>query len=241
VLLFGFLPFGVFVWSVVHRRELLADPRLRVCFWLFAFPFGFFLYKATRGHLEGNWALACYIAVWPLAAEWYSRVKASAGWRGLTRAAFAVPAACVVLLAVHLVRPVSFLKPGQDRITRQASKDDVGEQVAATLRESNPAEPVYVPSYQWAAMLRFHRVDARQIAGMTRPSHFTQHPERPTDREHVLVFAEGFLPPEYAAGFGPPRIVKKFPLVVRGEEVGVYWLLEYSRPGTEPAPPIQYP
>src|SRR6185312_16239773 len=29
VLLFGLLPFAVFVWTVIHRRELLADPRLR--------------------------------------------------------------------------------------------------------------------------------------------------------------------------------------------------------------------
>jgi len=86
-----------------------------------------------------------------------------------------------------------------------------------------------VPSYQWTAILQFHHIDARQIDGMTRPSHFTQFPERPADRDRVLVFADGFLPPEYAPGFGPPRIVRMFPVVVRGRVVDVYWLLEYSR------------
>ena len=51
------------------------------------------------------------------------------------------------------------------------------------------------------------------------------------DRDRVLVFGEGFLPPTFAEGFDTPKIVKRFSLVVRGQEVGVYWLLEYSRSG----------
>lgn len=230
LLLFGAVPFGVFVWALRHRRVLLADPRLRVCLCLFAFPFAFFLYKATRGPLEGNWALACYIAVWPVAAAWYETVRHSAAWRRLTAAAFAAPAGCVALVAVHLVCPVPLLSPGADRITRQAAKVEVTRELVDQLREFGRGEPVYVASYQWAAMLRFHGIDARQVAGLTRPSHFTQQPETPAGRDRALVFAEGFLPPEYAGGFGPPRLLGKFPLVVRGEEVGVYWLIEYSRP-----------
>ncbi len=230
VLFFGVLPFAVFVWSLLHRRELLAVPRLRVCLCLFAFPFAFFLYKATRGHLEGNWALACYIAVWPLAAEWFERVKQAALSRRLVYGSFAVPAGCVLLIGVHLVHPIGWLKPEQDRIMRQVSKEEMASQLRASLQELQAGEPVYVASYQWAALLQFHQIDARQIDGMTRPSHFTQHPERPADRDHVYVFAEGFLPPNYVTEFGPPRIVQKFPLVVRGREVGVYWLLEYAKP-----------
>ena len=230
LLLFGAVPFVVFGWAVRHRRELLTDPRLRVCLCLFALPFAFFLFKATRGPLEGNWALACYIAVWPLAAAWYETVRHSLAWRRLTAAGFAVPVACVALVAVHLAWPVPFLSPGADRITRQAVKVELTRDLADALRSVGPGEPVYVPSYQWAAMLRFHGIDARQVAGLTRPSHFTQSPETPAGRDRALVFAEGFLPAEFVAGFGPPRIVGKFPLVVRGEEVGVYWLIEYSRP-----------
>ena len=230
VLLFGLLPFAVFVWTVIHRREVVADPRLRVCACLFALPFAFFLYKATRGPLEGNWAIACYIAVWPLAAVMYERVRESAHARRLTAAAFAVPVGCVVLLGIHLVWPLPIPAPPADRITRQHGKEEVAREVAAVLGQLGPNEPVYVPSYQWTALLRFHHIDARQIDGMTRPSHFTQNPERLAGRDHAYVFAEGFLPESHVAGFAPARIVGKFPLVVRGQEVGVFWLLEYARP-----------
>lgn len=229
LLLFGVLPFGVFVWTVINRAAILADPRLRVCACLFWLPFAFFLYKATRGPLEGNWALACYISVWPLAAAWYERARRLSLWRWLTPAAFAVPAGAVIVLAVHLVWPLPPLSPHRDRITRQIGKEEVAQHLAETLQQLGANEPVYVPSYQWAALLRFYRIDARQIEGITRPSHFTQFPERLDDRDHAFVFSEGFLTPEYVAKFNERRILKRFPLIVRGEEVGVFWLLEYSR------------
>src|SRR5206468_4459208 len=81
VLVVGLLPFAVFAWTIRHWRTLVLAPRLRVCACLFAVPFAFFLYKATRGPLEGNWALACYIAVWPLAAVLCERVGAPARLR----------------------------------------------------------------------------------------------------------------------------------------------------------------
>lgn len=241
LLLFGALPFGVFAWTLLRRRELLPEPRLRVCAWLFGFPFAFFLFKATRGPLEGNWALACYIAVWPLAAKWYESVKASAAWRRLTAAAFGVPATCVILIAVHLVHPLPVPNPGADRITRQSAKDDLAVQLAGWFHDHATAGPVFVPSYQWTALLRFHHLDARQVADLSRPSHFTQNPQRPADHDHVYVFAEGFLPAEFVEGFGPPRIIQKFPLMVRGQEVGVFWLLEYSRSQGSPGVAVGQP
>jgi 4-amino-4-deoxy-L-arabinose transferase-like glycosyltransferase len=228
VLLFGLMPFAVFGWTLRHGREMLSDPRLRVCACLFALPYAFFLYKATRGHLEGNWALAVYIAVWPLAAVMLERARESLVARRLAWGSFAVPAACVLMVAVHLAHPISALSPAADRITRQWSKDEVARQVAAALDTAN--EPIFATNYQWTALLRFHRVDARQIEGITRPSHFTQYPERLAEHERVLVFAEGFLPERFVAGFGPPRIVGRFPLVVRGQDVGTFWLIEYARP-----------
>ncbi|MFO0802355.1 MAG: glycosyltransferase family 39 protein [Gemmataceae bacterium] len=232
ILLFGFLPFAVFAFSILKRKELLADPRLRVCTCLFSLPFAFFLYKAGRGHLEGNWALAMYISAWPLAAEMFERLKQSATARRLVYSTFAVPAVCVVFLAVHLVHPLSVLSPGADRITRQRGKEELVRQLAADLRSP---EPVFATSYQWTSLLRFHHVDARQIDGITRPSHFTQFPEHLADCDRALVFSEGFLPEPHVAGFDPPRIVGKYPLIVRGEEVGVMWLIEYVKPGTDRA------
>jgi 4-amino-4-deoxy-L-arabinose transferase-like glycosyltransferase len=231
VLLFGLVPFGVFFYTLRHFRELRHDPRLRVCACLFAFPFAFFLYKATRGPLEGNWALACYIAVWPLAAHWYETVRHSPTWRKVTAAAFVVPVGTVLLLVAHLVRPVPFITPVQDRITRQSSKMDIACKVAADLPSAGDPAPVFADTYQWTALLRFQQIDAKQIDGISRPSHFTQTPERPTQYDRVYVFAEGFLPPEFVRGFPfPPRIVGRYPLVVRGQEVAVFWLMEYAKP-----------
>ena len=88
---------------------------------------------------------------------------------------------------------------------------------------------MFVPTYQWTALLRFYHIDARQIDGLTRPSHFTQDPQRPTDHDRLYAFSEGFLPDEYVPGY-VPRIVARYPLVVRGREVTVFWLLEYTRP-----------
>jgi 4-amino-4-deoxy-L-arabinose transferase-like glycosyltransferase len=225
ILLFGFLPFAVFVWTVLRWKELMTEPRLRVCACLFAVPFAFFLYKATRGHLEGNWALAVYIACWPLAAEMVQRAVLPIS-RRLAAASFAVPAACVTILAVHLVQPLPFVKPEADRITRQRGKADLVREAAAILPTD---EPIFATSYQWTALLRFHGVDAHQIDGLTRPSHFTQYPETLAGREHAYVFAEGFLPESAVAGFGPPRILGRFPLLVNGQETGVMWLIEYRK------------
>ena len=226
ILLFGLLPFAVFAWCIVKRKEVIADPRLRVCACLFALPFAFFLYKAGRGHLEGNWALAMFIGVWPLAAAMVERMSAIS--KKFSYASFAIPAVCVVVLAVHLVHPFPALSPAADRITRQRGKDDLVRDLAASIHSK---EPIFATSYQWTALLRFHHLDARQIDGITRPSHFTQIPETLANHDRALVFAEGYLPEPYAKGFEPPRIVGKFPLVVRGEEVGVMWLLEYVKPG----------
>jgi hypothetical protein len=216
---------------VLNRRLVLADPRLRACAGLFVFPFAFFLFKATRGPLEGNWALPCYIAVWPLAAVWFDRLREGGFWKRATPFGFAIPAVAVLFLAVHLVRPLPVLSPQADRVTRQISKMAVARELADALRAQGKDEPVFVASYQWAALLRFHGVDAHQIDGVTRPSHFTQTPERLTGRERVLVFADELIPDEQTRGFDPPRHVRMFPLVVRGELVGGYWLLEYCRSG----------
>ena len=64
-------------------------------------PFTFFLYKAARGPLEGNWALASFIGFWPLAGCWYERWAVTPARRWFARLTFAIPAGCVVFLAVR--------------------------------------------------------------------------------------------------------------------------------------------
>ena len=71
---------------------------------------------------------------------------------------------------------------------------DAAASVAADLRAAGCDGPVFVPTYQWVALLKWHGVDARQIDGASRPSHFTRPPESPTGLAHAVVCAESFLP-----------------------------------------------
>lgn len=226
-LLFGTLPVLLLPWVVRNWRPLAADPRLRACGCLFAVPFSFFLCKAARGPIEGNWALACYLGFWPIAAVWFERVRRSPVWQAATAVSFAVPAGCVAVLAVHIAMPLAVLPPKFDRIHRQAPRMEIARQVAERARADGL--PVYTPTYQWTALLRFHGADARQMAGVSRPSHFTRSPDRLQDVPQAYVFNEGLLPAALTDGFGVPEVTGVFPVVVRGQRCGGLLLLKYTR------------
>src|SRR5207244_3374872 len=87
LLLIGGLPFALLPWVLARARTWWAGPRLRACFCLSALPLLFFLAKALRGPLEGNWPLPAYVGFWPLAAHWLAEGGASGpGVRGALRA-----------------------------------------------------------------------------------------------------------------------------------------------------------
>jgi len=234
LLLFGTLPFWILGWAIPRRRELLADPRLRVCFCLFMLPFAFFLFKATRGRLEGNWALACYIALWPLAALWYESIRASRFWRRMAVAAFSAPLICISLVSLHLVSPFSLLSPEKDRIYRQTAKLELSRAVTQRVRELHSVGiPLFTTDYQWTSMLRFAGTHTFQIDGMTRPSHFTQNDSGPapklTDHDRVMILTEGPIPEEFLGSMVRTAPEIQFPLMVRGKHVTTMWLLGYER------------
>jgi hypothetical protein len=229
ILLFGTLPFFLYPWVLWNFQKLCENPRLRVCACLYALPMTFFLYKATRAPLQGNWALVMFVAFWPLAATWYQSVSSSKFWRWSTASAFLIPAACVLFLTIHLVKPVPFVPAEGDRVTRQYALNDVTQQIARTIRERGEALPVFTPTYQITAWLRFQSLDGRQIDQISRPSHFTQHPEHLTDVKRAYVVADHVLPAEFSTGFGEPELVGHFPVKVRGEVVRDFKLLLYSK------------
>jgi hypothetical protein len=234
MLLFGGVPFVVLVWGFRRWRELMAEPRLRVCACLFLVPFSFFLFKATRGRIEGNWAFACFIACWPLAEVWFESVRQSRCWRLATWAGFALPLGFTAALTLHLLAPLPFLPPGKDRAYRQLGRIDAARAAAADLRAVGHDGPVFVTTYQWAALLRWHGIDARQIDGASRPSHFTDPPESPAGLARVVVCAEGLLPDRFVAGFDPPRLIHSYPVMVRGVRCQELWWMEYSARKSSP-------
>jgi hypothetical protein len=230
MLLFGGVPFVVMVWGFRRWRELIATPRLRVCACLFLLPFAFFLFKSTRGRLEGNWAFPAFIACWPLAEVWFARVKEWRGWRLATYSGFAIPLGFTLALTIHLIHPLSLMKPSSDRAYRQWGRLEAARAAAEDLRAAGHTGPVYAPTYQWVALLRWYGVDARQIDGASRPSQFTNPPESPTGLARAVVCAEGYLPQKLVEGLGAPHLVSRYPVMVRGVLYQELMWIEYSTP-----------
>jgi len=229
LLLFGTLPFFLYPWVLWNFRRLCENPRLRACVCLYALPMTFFLYKATRAPLQGNWALVMFVSFWPLAAVWYQSVRQSKFWRWSTASAFIIPAVCVIALLIHVIVPLPFVPIEGDRVTKQYALNDAIHRIAETIHEQGEQLPVYTPTYQITAWLRFQSLDCRQIDQISRPSHFTQHPERLTDVTRAYVVADYPLPAEFAKGFDEPELIGTFPVIVRGESVRDFKLYRYSK------------
>ena len=229
LLLFGTLPFFLYPWVVWNFRRLCENPRLRACACLYALPMTFFLYKATQARLQGNWALVMFVSFWPLAAAWYESVRPSKFWRWSTASSFIIPVVCVGGLSIHLLAPLPVIPIEGDRITKQYALNGATHQIADTIRQRGEPLPVFAPTYQLTAWLRFQSLDGRQIDQISRPSHYTQHPEHLTDVDRAYVVADHSLPPAFAAGFGEPQLIGTFPVVVRGEDVCALKLLLYTK------------
>lgn len=230
LLLFGTLPLVLLPWVTANLKTLAADPRLRVCACLYGFPFAFFLFKATRGPLEGNWALASYIALWPLAGVWLESAKGRWGGRWALPVSFAVPAVVTLAAVAHLIHPLPVISSNADRITRQTVKQEVAGRIREAIAARGEPIPVYVETYQMAALLRFHGVDARQIDGASRPSHFTQTHEHVTDVPRAYVVWEHFPNQTQVNGCRLLERVAVFPIRVRGDIKAYYTLSLYARP-----------
>jgi hypothetical protein len=129
---------------------------------------------------------------------------------------------------LHLVQPLGAIPAKADRATRQHERMAVARAVAADLRAAGHAGPVYVPTYQWTAILRWHGIDARQLAGVTRPSHFTERDARAVERDNLVLFTESPARPAEFPGFGAPRAAARYPVVVRGVPYEPCWLLDYT-------------
>ena len=213
VLLAGVLPFVLVIWVWQQRKTIALDPRLRVCAWMFVLPFLFFLSKAARGRLEGNWALVSYLAFWPLAIHTlHTWSQTRRRWALVT---FTVPAAVSILVLVHVTMPLSLVPASLDRLTRLKSKYEAFSELGKVARALPDTPLAFTPSYQLTAQMRFQGIATEQIEGITRPSHFTLKPQRLQDQQQALVIVEGGLPPVLLIGFEPPELLGEYPVQVR--------------------------
>jgi hypothetical protein len=229
VLLFGTLPLLLLPWCWRHRRELIANGLTRACVCLYALPMVFFIWKSLRGPIEGNWALASYLGFWPVAAAWWERSATTPFWKWQGRLTFAVPVVCVVLLTIHLIHPLPFVPVKYDRVAEMKDRYVFAGQIAEELKKHSEYGPVYVPTYQWVAQLRFQGIDAHQVYGVWRPSHFTQKKhEALTDVPQCLYFGYP-LEPEFTEGVAERDRRGPFEFRIRGEASDVYQLWFYQR------------
>ncbi len=217
MLLFGTLPFTLFPWVCIHFRRLCRDPRLRLCACFYALPLAFFLYKSTQTRLQGNWAFVCFVSFWPLASDWYESVRASKSWRWSTASAFLPPGLAVLFLVMHGLTPLSVVPIQADRLYRQIAINSAGRELTRKIRAIGERLPIYTDTYQMTSLLRFHSLDAHQIDGLTRPSHFTRPPHHLTDVSRAYVVSDLPLDAKFSADFGPPEKLATVPVEFRGK------------------------
>lgn len=230
ILLLGWLPFTLTPWLIYRWRSLNADPRLRVCLWMFLTPFLFFLYKAGRDRVELNWPVACYLAFLPLAAFWFEQVRSRPAWCWVSASSFAAPILATLVIAWHLISPLGMLPPENDRLHRQAAYCSLSRAVASAVGRLDTEIPVYTRTYQDTAYLRFYNVRAEQLPGASRPSHFTQRAAQPTLPPRFFLLSHHA--PSFP-GFAPPEVLGEFPLVTRGQSFSSYLLVRYEKLGSQ--------
>ncbi|MBI1832563.1 MAG: glycosyltransferase family 39 protein [Planctomycetes bacterium] len=226
ILVMGWLPFTLTPWLIWHWRSLSADPRLRACLWMFLAPFLFFLYKAARDRVELNWPVPCYLAFCPLAAHWLEQMSGRPVMKWLGIAAYAIPTVASAVLIWHLVFPLEILPPIKDRLHTGSGWCSLAHDIDTAIRELDPDAPVFTPTYQNTSYLRFCHVNAHQMPGLSRPSHFTRTPLRLEEQTH-FYFVDHHAP--NFPGFAPPQVLGTFPLMTRGQSISEYLLVRYER------------
>ena len=96
-------------------------------------------------------------------------------------------------------------------------------------KTGKPRHPKFVINTKSQITVRFQGIDARQIAGETRPSHFTQIPEAIADSEIAWVLWEGTPPERLTRGFAEPTRLEIFPLKIGNDLVTGFWLWRYEK------------
>ena len=228
VLLVGTLPIVLFPWVLWNYRTFMMNTHYRVCFWLYALPFGFFLWKSVRGPLEGNWALASYLGFWPLAVQWFQSIAQRPILRWASIAAFLPPMLCILIGTTHLIHPLPYIPIANDRITRQPARFQLAVNLHDYLR-GEEGIPIFAANYQWVALLRYQGLPAYHEPGITRPSNFTLQSQQMIQHDVVYYWAEVPLSREHTIGFLPAQLMATFPLSMRGQEIDTYKLWRYVK------------
>lgn len=229
ILILGALPFFMLPWVIGKARDLNTDFRLHVCFYLFTLPFLYFFLKATGSYVEGNWPLVAYIGFWPIAERLLEQNSFKSVGRGLLALGFVIPVTTSLAVLWHVAHPLPFLSPRNDRVTRLKDQYELAGRVASDLAYLAPGETVLAPTYQWTSYLKFLKTPADQLFPEGRKSQFTLAPTDVCTKPAALVFEDAVNPPQVLSCFPHHKVLKEYPLVVRGVEVGRFRVTRYTR------------
>ena len=229
-LLVGGLPFLMLPWILLSFKTISENARNYTSVIFYLFPLSFFLYKATHNYLEANWALMAYISFWIFAEKLYVHNTIGFIGKGLIILGFLVPTIATLGLFVHFVHPLSVIKPYQDRLGKIKAVFQVMKEVSEDITATQRTETVFLPKYQMVASLRYRGIsNAEQLFPPGRESTFTLERKNPCDQKSILFVAENTEIVNELSCFPKRQVLREYPLIVRGETLSRYFLVEYSQ------------
>ena len=230
ILLVGLLPLVCLPAILFRWKEWPRDPKLHACVYFFLVPFLFFVAESFQTFLEANWALIAYVGFWPLAQE---ILPHGVFRRVSTRSVlilFCLPLVATLLMAIHLVSPLKFIAPDRDRVRRISAQNLTLKRAANEIRHFVPTPVVYGSSYAITSSLEHNGIPALQLHPYNRPSEYTLRPTAPCGFSEVLLLVTlESDPPSALDCFPHSSVLAKYPLLVRGADVGGFELRRYWR------------
>ena len=230
VLLLGALPFLLTPWIILNYTLLSRISSARVFTYFFFIPLAFFIYKATHRFLEANWALVAYISFWPL-ASYFLKVSSFRLGKGICLAlAFVVPLSLSGLIAMHLIKPVSFISTSQDRLSKLASQLRLVKEFVDHPGVSKKT-PLFLQNYQWTSYFLFLGFSSSyQLPDQGRPSHFSLNPVFPCEFDSVYYFHPvGEALPESLSCYKRTSAIFSAPLTVRNVTLSHWELIQLHK------------
>lgn len=233
ILLIGALPFLALPWILGFRKRICAIPELQVSYYFFVVPLLFFLFQATRAPLEGNWGLVAYVTFWPVAQTLFEDNSFKTAARFFVVACMAPALVVSGALLIHSLHPLGLIPLEKDRYYALKAKHETSRALADELKAKAPGEAVFMPTYQWASLLKYYGVAVRPTTG-GRMNHFRmEDPIQVCTLNHVLALVEnGFSDPALSC-FSQKLLVAEQPSTYRGKTVGTVGIYRFSK---EPVP-----
>lgn len=229
IVLVGALPFLFLPGLLMSFGSFSRVNSFRTFFYFYSMPLAFFLFKSTHHFLEANWSLVTYLSFWPLASLFYSFSSFKRLVGLIVAIGFCLPITVSAVIAFHLIHPIARIPAHQDRFNKLLAQKRLVLEVSTWL-DKNREDVIYLPTYQWTSYFKFYGFpDARQLAGVGRPSEFTQAPQSPCQEPKVLYFqvASSTLPDVFNC-FQNRQLIKTFELQNRETKGPLFELWEFA-------------